>query len=144
MFPTFHNSDYLIVDELSYRLGNPERYDVVIFRYPGDTTKFFIKRIIALPGETIDIKGKDVTIINKENPNGLKLDQSFINNEMNTTKHYELKNDEYFVLGDNRNASSDSRVWGGVPKKLLIGRAFMRLYPLNNIDYKPGDYKLTK
>lgn len=144
MFPTFRNNDYLIVDELSYRLGNPERYDVVIFRYPGDTTKFFIKRIIALPGETIDINGKDVTIINKENPNGFKLDQSFINNEMNTTKHYELKNDEYFVLGDNRNASSDSRVWGGVPRKLLIGRAFVRLYPLNNIDYEPGDYKQAK
>ena len=141
MFPTFKNNDYLIVDELSYRFNNPERYDVVIFRYPNDTTKFFIKRIIGLPGETVDIKGKDVTIINKENPDGFKLDQSFINNEMNSTKHYVLTNDEYFVLGDNRNASSDSRVWGAVPKKLLIGRAYIRLYPLNKIDFKPGDYK---
>ncbi len=141
MFPTFHNNDYLIVDELSYRLGDPQRYDVVIFRYPGDTTKFFIKRIIGLPGETIDIKGKDVIIQNKENPNGFKLDQSFINNEMNTTKHYVLESDQYFVLGDNRNASSDSRVWGAVPKNLLIGKAYLRLYPLNNINFKPGDYK---
>lgn len=141
MFPTFHNNDYLIVDELSYRLGDPQRYDVVIFRYPGDTTKFFIKRIIGLPGETIDIKGKDVTIQNKENPNGFKLDQSFINNEMNANKHYVLESDQYFVLGDNRNASSDSRVWGAVPRNLLIGKAFLRLYPLNKINYQPGDYK---
>ncbi|MFA6000110.1 MAG: signal peptidase I [Candidatus Paceibacterota bacterium] len=144
MYPTFSNNDYLIVDEISYRLGEPERYDVVIFHYPVDTSKFFIKRIIGLPGETVDIKGKDVTIQNNENPNGFKLDQSFINNEMNSTKHYVLKDDEYFVLGDNRNASSDSRVWGAVPKKLLIGKAFVRLYPFNKIDFKPGDYKLTK
>jgi signal peptidase I len=141
MFPTFKNNDYLIIDEISYRLKEPKRYDVIVFRFPNDTTKFFIKRIVGLPNETIDIKGGDVIIKNGENPDGFKLDQSFINNEMNTTKHYVLKSDEYFVLGDNRNASSDSRVWGAVPKEFIIGKAFVRLYPLNKIDFKPGDYK---
>ena len=141
MFPTFKNSDYLIIDEISYRLKNPERYDVIIFRYPNDTTKFFIKRIMGLPGETIDIKGKDVSITNKENPNGFKLNQSFINNEMNSEEHSVLKDNEYYVLGDNRNSSSDSRVWGVLPKKFIIGKAFLRLYTLNKIDYKPGYYQ---
>jgi signal peptidase I len=144
MFPTFKNNDYLIIDELSYRFSNPERYDVIVFRYPNDTTKFFIKRVMGLPGETIDIKGKDVTIINGENPKGFKLDQSFINNEMNSNEHAVLKDNEYYVLGDNRNSSSDSRVWGILPEKLIIGKAFLRLYPLNKINFKPGDYKLTK
>ena len=144
MFPTFKNNDYLIIDELSYRLGEPERYDVVVFRYPLDTTKFFIKRIIGLPGEIIDIKGKDIFIKNTENPDGFKLDQSFINNEMNTNNHYELNNREYFVLGDNRNSSSDSRVWGVLPRELLIGKTYLRLYPLNKIDFSPGDYKINK
>jgi len=141
MFPTFKNNDYLIIDEISYRLKEPKRYDVIVFRFPNDTTKFFIKRIVGLPNETIDIKGGDVIIKNGENPDGFKLDQSFINNEMNTTKHYVLKSDEYFVLGDNRNASSDSRVWGAVPKEFIIGKAFVRLYPLNKKDFKPRDYK---
>lgn len=144
MFPTFKNNDYLIIDELSYRLGEPERYDVVVFRYPLDTTKFFIKRIIGLPGEIIDIRGKDIFIKNTGNPDGFKLDQSFINNEMSTNKHYELKNGEYFVLGDNRNSSSDSRVWGVLPREFLIGKAYLRLYPLNKIDFRPGDYKINK
>ena len=80
MVPTFNNGDYLIVDKLSYELGNPHRDDVVVFRYPGDTTKFFIKRIIGLPGETVDIKGNVVTITNAAHPNGFTLDESFVKN----------------------------------------------------------------
>ena len=143
MYPTFENNDYLIVDELSYRLRDPKRNDVVIFRYPGDEKKFFIKRIIGLPNETVHISGNEITITNKENPDGFKLDQSYIKNTMSSSKHLELKDDEFFVLGDNRNASSDSRVWGAVPRKLLIGRAFIRLYPFNKIDFKPGAQIIT-
>jgi signal peptidase I len=141
MVPTFENGQYLIIDEISYRLNDPQRDDVIVFRYPNDTTKFFIKRIIGLPNETVDIKGTTVTITNKEHPEGFALDQSFIKNNTNGNTHFELKNDEYFVMGDNRPASSDSRYWGAVPKKLLIGKVFLRLLPISEIGVLPGDYK---
>lgn len=141
MVPTFEDGQYLVVDEISYRLSDPERDDVVIFKYPNDTKKFFIKRIIGLPNETVDIKGNEVTIINKEHPDGFKLDQPYVKNTTNNDIHFELKNDEYFVMGDNRIASSDSRYWGAVPKKLLVGRAFLRLLPINKIGILPGNYK---
>ncbi len=141
MVPTFEDGQYLIVDEISYRLDNPQRDDVVILRYPNDTTKFFIKRIIGLPNETVDIQGSEVTITNKQHPEGFKLDQSYIKNAANDNKHIELGDDEYFVMGDNRTASYDSRYWGAVPRKLLVGKAFLRLLPINKIDFMPGDYK---
>ncbi len=141
MFPTFENGQYLVVDEISYKLSDPERDDVVIFRYPNDTKKFFIKRIIGLPNETVDIKGNEVAIINKEHPDGFSLDQSYVKNTANNNVHFELKDNEYFVMGDNRIASSDSRYWGAVPKKLLVGKAFLRLLPINKISILPGNYK---
>jgi signal peptidase I len=144
MFPTFKDKDYLIVDKLSYELGTPERDDVVIFKYPNDTTKYFIKRIIGLPDETVDIKGNTITITNAAHPNGFTLDQPFVKELMpdNTqTIHTVLKDNEYFVMGDNRPASSDSRYWGTVNRNLLTGRAFLRLLPLNGISAMPGNYK---
>lgn len=141
MVPTFEDGQYLVVDEISYRLGDPERDDVIIFRYPNDTKKFFIKRIIGLPNETVEIKGNDVTIINEEHPEGLKLEQPYVKNASSNNSRFELNDDEYFVMGDNRSASSDSRYWGAVPRKLLIGKAFLRLFPLNKINLLPGDYK---
>jgi signal peptidase I len=141
MVPTFENANYLIVDKISYKLSDPQRDDVVIFRYPNDTTKFFIKRIIGLPNETLDIKGSVVTITNKENPKGLKLDEPFVKNTSNNTTHFELKDNEYFVMGDNRSGSSDSRYWGAVKRELLIGRAFLRLLPINKMSILPGNYK---
>ena len=141
MFPTFEDGQYLVVDEISYRLDNPKRDDVVVFRYPNDTTKFFIKRIIGLPGETVDIKGSEVTITNKEHPNGFILDQSYIKNISNDNKHFELKDNEYFVMGDNRTASYDSRYWGAVPKNLMVGRALLRLLPISKVSILPGNYK---
>ena len=143
MFPTFEDKQYLIVDEISYKLGDINRGDVVIFKYPLDTKKYYIKRIIGLPNETIDIKDGKVFVINKENPDGFELDDSFIQNISKDTGHYELQNDEYFVLGDNRTNSSDSRFWGPVPKKLLVGRAFLRLFPISKINLLPGAYTLS-
>jgi signal peptidase I len=141
MVPTFQNGDYLIIDKLSYELGSPKRDDVVVFRYPGDTTKFFIKRIIGLPNETVDIKGNEVTITNGAHTESFLLDQPFVKNPANNTTHFELKSDEYFVMGDNRSASSDSRYWGAVKKNLLTGRPLFRLLPVNKIDIWPGSYK---
>ena len=78
MFPTFENRDYLIIDKISYKLGNPKRDDVVIFRYPNDQTKFFIKRIIGLPNETVDIQGSLVTITNGEKKESFKLYEPYL------------------------------------------------------------------
>lgn len=141
MIPTFENGNYLIVDEISYKLEDPKRYDVVVFKYPNDQKKFFIKRIIGLPGETVDISGSAVTIINKEKPAGFVLDQSYVKNQSENNIHRELKDNEYFVMGDNRSASSDSRYWGPVPRNLLIGKALLRLWPIKNIDIWPGQYE---
>jgi signal peptidase I len=141
MVPTFQNGDYLIIDKLSYKLSSPKRDDVVVFRYPGDPSKFFIKRIIGLPNETVDIKGNEVTITNEENKEGFKILQPFVENPGNNDTHFVLKGDEYFVMGDNRSASSDSRYWGAVKSNLLTGKAFLRLLPVSKINLLPGSFK---
>lgn len=141
MVPTFENADYLIVDEISYRLGDPGRYDVVIFKYPKDPNKFFIKRVIGLPNEKVLIKGNTITIVNDENEKGFKLEQPFVQNPGDNTLSFELKAGEYFVMGDNRSASSDSRYWGPVKRDLMVGRAFLRLLPVDEITMFPGNYE---
>jgi len=141
MSPTFSSGDYLVVDELSYRLKDPIRYDVVVFKYPNDPSKYFIKRIIGLPNEIVEIKGNSVTVFNQEHPNGFLIEQPYVKIAGNNNLRFELKEEEYFVMGDNRGASSDSRYWGAVSKDLLSGRALIRLLPLNEIDVFPGSYK---
>lgn len=147
MYPTFHNGDYLIVDQLSYRIGEVERNDVIVFKYPEDTSKFFIKRVIGLPNETIEIKKDSVIIKNEENKDGFILDQSYLENqsqkENREDKTYTLKDNEYFVMGDNRGASHDSRAWGSVPRNLIMGKPFLRLFPFDSISYKPGLYEMN-
>jgi len=140
MFPTFKDRQYLIVDELSYDFKAPQRDDVIVFRNPKDTKIFFIKRIIGLPGETVDVKNNETFITNKEHPEGFKVDESFIQNVGGPDAHMELGPDEYFVMGDNRPNSSDSRYWGVVPKKDIIGRVFLRLLPINTIGVFPGKH----
>ena len=142
MVPTFENGEYLIVDEISYRFSEPERGDIIIFRFPRDKSKFFIKRIIGLPSETIIIKGSVVTIKNAEYRGGFVLHEPYIKHEANNHLEVDLGENEYFVMGDNRLASSDSRIWGTLPQKLIIGRAFLRLLPIAEAAYLPGDYKL--
>ncbi|OGG85758.1 signal peptidase I [Candidatus Kaiserbacteria bacterium RIFOXYB1_FULL_46_14] len=137
---TFHNNEYLIVDQVSYRFEQPERGDVVVFRYPKDHSKFFIKRIIGLPGETVKISGQAVTIINEENKEGFTLTEPYASigakdNDVETT----LGEEQYFVLGDNRDHSSDSRVWGVLSRDEIVGRAFLRLYPPTRASILPGD-----
>jgi signal peptidase I len=143
MVPTFASGDYLIVDKISYELGTPHRGDIVVFRYPRNPSQFFIKRIIGLPGETVDVKSalNIVTITSKEFPNGFNLDQSFIKNVGGIDGHVVLGDNQYYVMGDNRSGSSDSRYWGPVDKNLLVGKVFLRLLPITNIDVWPGNYK---
>ena len=141
MVPTFENGNYLIVDKISYRLSNPERNDVIVFRYPNDHKKFFIKRIIGLPNETVDIDGSKISIHKPGRKDGFLLDEPYVKNTSNNTMHFELKSDEYFVMGDNRNASSDSRYWGPLKRDLITGRALLRLLPISKINIFPGHYE---
>ncbi|MEK7099556.1 MAG: signal peptidase I [Patescibacteria group bacterium] len=144
MHPTFESGDYLIVDELTYRLSDPKRGDVVIFRYPKDPKVFYIKRIIGLPGETVHIeKGK--TSVTKTDGTSITLDESYVVAEDATyTLDRTLGNDEFFVMGDNRPRSSDSRIWGPLPRSDLMGRAFIRLLPPGKTGVLPGSVAETQ
>jgi signal peptidase I len=136
---TFHSGEYLIVDQVTYNFHKPERGDVIIFRYPKEPSKFFIKRVIGLPGETVSINGNVVTIRNEENPNGFVLEEPYIKSmEIPYYKDETLGEREYFVMGDNRDESSDSRAWGILTDDRIIGRAFLRLFPPQVFDYMPG------
>ena len=146
MDPTFSDGQYLIVDEISYILKGAHRGDVVVFRYPNDPSRFFIKRVIGMPNEKVEIKNGSVTIYPKDDlkSKGMTLDESYIKEPFRTTATYTTGPDEYFVMGDNRNQSSDSRYWGVLPKKLMIGRAYLRLLPFSSISYLPGQHDITK
>lgn len=140
MDPTFKDGEYLIVDQLSYRLTEPKRDSVLIFKYPNDTSKYFIKRVIGLPGETIGIKEGKVTIKNSENPEGFSPSEPSITHPKNDTMNeITLSNDEYFVMGDNRFGSLDSRFWGPLESKYIIGRPILRLLPISRAELLPGD-----
>lgn len=135
MQPQFYNGEYLIVDEITYRSSAPQRGDVIVFRYPNDPSQFYIKRVIGLPGETVEIKDGKVTIFNKGNPWGLILDEPYLKSgEVTMGDIYQkIDDNKYFVLGDNRQASSDSRVWGLVDKKYIIGKVWLRAWPPDKI-----------
>ncbi len=129
MDPTFATGQYLIVDELTYHFHPPLRGSVLIFKYPLDTSKYFIKRVIGLPGETVTIANGKVTIIE---PSGdkLTLDEPYVKLTKPETEAFkQLGSDEYFVMGDNRFGSADSRLWGPVPKDDIIGRPIIRVWP---------------
>jgi len=134
MEPTFDDHEYLIIDELSYRLRAPGRDEVVVFRYPLDPRQYFIKRIIGLPGETVRISDGKIVIVNAEHPDGFALDESaYLSPDVVTRGDhtFELKQDEYFVMGDNRGASLDSRTFGPLPLKNVVGRVWIRGWPLD-------------
>ena len=132
MLPNFKDKDYLIVNEISYRLEDPNRGEVVVFRFPQDHSQFYIKRIVGLPEETVQIKDGQVMIYNREHPEGFVLSESYLDKETTGEIKIKLDPNEYFVLGDNRDASSDSRRWGPLPKYLIIGKAWFRVWPFDN------------
>ncbi len=135
MEPSFYDQEYLIIDELSYRFHEPNRGDIVVFRYPGDPGQFFIKRASGLPGEKMQIAGGRVKIINASNPHGYFLDERDYLGDVYTSgdKMVSLRANEYFVLGDNRHASLDSRIFGPVPQNLIVGRVWVRGWPLDRL-----------
>lgn len=140
MVPTFEDGEYLIIDEISYRLEDPVRGDVVVFRYPKDLSRYYIKRLIGLPGETVEVRDNGVFITNASGT--LKIDDSFIKYGGGLTGDKRtLEDNEYYVLGDNRAGSSDSRFWGTVPRNLIIGRVFARALPFSRAELYPGDFR---
>lgn len=138
MHPTFENLDYLIVDELVYDFSAPARGDVIVFRYPGDPSIFYIKRIIGLPGETVSINHGRVTITTVTGEKLTLAEPYVVNEDATYTKSVTLNSGEYFVMGDNRPNSSDSRVWGPLPRKDIIGRVDLRLLPISRMGFFPG------
>ena len=138
MHPTFENLDYLIVDELLYDFTAPARGDVIVFRYPGDPSVFYIKRIIGLPGETVSINHGIITITTVSGTNITLSEPYIVNEDATYRKSVSLNTGEYFVMGDNRPNSSDSRIWGPLPRKDIIGRVDVRLLPISKIGLFPG------
>jgi len=156
MHPTYKNGEYLIINEVGYKrttigIGEKEfftvnyfkeleRFDVAVFRYPKDPDKYFIKRVIGLPEEKVEIQDGKVKIYNSENPNGFMLDEKKYLSEKILTANavhelpWQLEEDEYFMMGDNRTGSSDSRLWGPLSKDNVIGRAIFRAWPFNRIN----------
>jgi signal peptidase I len=138
MVPNFHDRDYLIVDRWTYRSGEPKRGEAIVFKYPKDTSQYFIKRVIGLPGETMEVSQGHVIIRNSQNPDGFTLKEDYLPQNLQTlgvvgkNGRLTLGSDEYFVLGDNRTASSDSRVWGVLPKNDIVGRVFLRVLPVKD------------
>jgi signal peptidase I len=138
MVPTFEDAQYLIIDEATYHFNAPKRGDVVVFRYPKDPSQFFIKRIIGLPGEVVHINDTGVSIT-KADGTSEQLDESHIVNRGNgPDQTYTVSEGTYFVMGDNRPESSDSRTWGLLPRKNIVGRVFMRLLPIQSAALFPG------
>lgn len=130
MDPNFENGDYLIVDEITYRFRSPQRGEVIVFKFPQDPSQRFIKRIIGLPGETVEIKNGDI-IIYKDGEVQILDESSYLFPHLETEGQIKinLKENEYFVLGDNRDFSYDSRRFGILPKDKIIGKVFLRAWP---------------
>ncbi|MDQ5962405.1 MAG: signal peptidase [Patescibacteria group bacterium] len=149
MLPTFHNQEFLLVDKFSYLVGKPSRGDVMIFKLQeGDNKflgKYLIKRVIGLPGERVVVKSGLTTIYNKDNPQGFKLDEPFVSyKETNKDVDVTLDEHHYFMMGDNRAQSYDSRDWGALHESAIRGKAVLRLLPLSLLSLNPGRHEYTK
>ena len=142
MKPNFINGQYLIIDELSYRFHDPQRGDVLVLKYPKDPKQYFIKRVIGLPGEKVQVDNGRVTIFNVYHPDGFVLDETYLPEQGLSFPHNStivggkniitLKADQYFMMGDNRLASSDSRDWGPLTRSGIIGKVLIRALPLTD------------
>jgi signal peptidase I len=146
MFPNFKDGDFIITDKLTYKFGEPKRGDVVVFKNPRDESEDFIKRIMGLPGDRIKVENGHVYI------NGKMVNEGFLKSDvitpggsfMHEGQEIVVQPGEYIAMGDNRQHSSDSREWGFVTKKEIIGRVFLRYWPANQFGLWPAAYSLEK
>ena len=129
MEPSFQDGDYLVIDEISYRFSDPKRGDVVVFRTPNGSAQFLIKRIVGLPGEVVVIRGGTLTINEQE------LIEGYLDEPTTGDVNVVLGEEEFFVLGDNRDSSFDSRQWGTLPRDNIVGRAWLRAWPIEQFDF---------
>jgi len=157
MLPTFQNYNYLIVQKETaclpfvsscIYLGEPQRGDVIVLDLPQETSRALIKRVIGLPGDTVVISGSEpsISISNAQNPQGFVLNEPYIdpaNYGGPTDIRVTLGADQYYVLGDNRDVSADSRTWGILPRQDIVGRVLIRLYPFNELGVLPGEERYT-
>ena len=150
MEPNFYDHEYLIIDEITYRLSEPKRGDIVVFRYPLNPKQYFIKRVIGLPGERVKIENNQV-FVGKIGGKLEPLTENYLSPEAQTSlpiKGYgdvSLGENEYFVLGDNRDESLDSRIFGPVMRDFIIGRTWLRGWPFNRITvFNAPDYPINK
>lgn len=127
MEPNFSSGNYLLIDEITYQFQAPQRGEVVVFRYPGDKSTYYIKRIVGLPGERVTVVQGEVRI------NGDVLQEAYLSPDVYTIGSVDQKlgPGEHFVLGDNRYYSFDSRQWGVLPRKNIVGLVRLRLLPLS-------------
>lgn len=138
MEPTFHDNEYLIIDEISYRFNEPARGDIIVFRYPRNPKEYFIKRVIGLPGEKVQIKDGNIYVFDQAHPDGIKLDETYLSADTKTYGLNEeitvLNDNQFYVLGDNRNASKDSRSFGPVSREFIVGHVLLRGWPFNKVN----------
>ena len=142
MEPNFDNWHYLIIDRVTYHLEDPKRGDVIVFDLPQEPSRSLIKRVIGLPGETVALRDDHITIINEKHPQGFTLVEPYLDPENlggGNNLRITLDKDQFFVLGDNRRVSADSRIWGTLPREMIVGRAILRLYPFNKISVLPSE-----
>lgn len=139
MEPSFYDHEYLIIDEISYRFREPQRGDIIVFRYPQNPQEYFIKRLIGLPGEKVQLKDGDVYLSSQQSPDGFKLNEPYLSPGTKTYGFNEeilsLGQAEFYLLGDNRNSSKDSRSFGPVNKSFIIGRVLFRGWPVSRINF---------
>lgn len=145
MESTFFEKEYLIIDEISYRFREPVRGEVVVFESPTEPNDFYLKRIVGLPGERIKIEDNKVIIYNEDNPQGIVLEEGYLDIDVTTrgSDNVTLGPDQYYVLGDNRGASFDSRRFGPVSAEVIVGRTWLRGYPFDRVGlFSTPEYNL--
>lgn len=130
MEPNFYDYEYLVIDVLDYRLHSPERGEVVVLYDPRDSSQFFIKRVVALPGETVSFRNGKVLV------DGVELDEPYLGESSETVSEFgqqttTVEEGQYYVMGDNRSASYDSRRFGGVEESEFVGRVWIRAWPFD-------------
>lgn len=145
MESNFFDNEYLIIDEVSYHLHKPKRGDVIVFSYPNDPSQYFLKRVIGLPGETVIVRNGQVIVISKNFPNGIILNEVYLRSGLNTPGDVSatIKEGQYFVMGDNRSASWDSRGFGPISESAIVGRVWIRGWPFDRAQaFSTPNYQL--
>ncbi len=141
MEPTFFEHEYLIIDELTYRLKDPVRGEVVVFRAPVTHEDYYLKRIVGLPGERVKVEDSKIIIFNDEHPQGVVVEEEYFSGSTHGSLTLTLEPDEYFVLGDNRSASYDSRRFGPIHRRDIVGRTWLRGWPITRVStFQPPEY----